>query len=323
MTQSQSQFSEAQVAMAVEVGQIIARGGRYGSNAKFAAAVGLSKTMVGNFRGGNRDSWPVADSDIWSKLRVFLDTESRVGGASATLRECLPLAVTERVRSAIEWAHAHADVALVYGLSGGGKTYAAQAYARESARAYVVTMSPQMDTARKMLARVHFEVCGVAAPARSDAIEDAVVAELRRERAVLIIDEAHFLPQACLDVLRCLHDRASEDQCVGLVLLGNTPIVDNLLRRAAAAQLVGRIGEIVCVDSVAAVDARALGVAAGGVGDKFGVACARIARELGGLRRLAKLLRVAMRAAGGEALTVELLGDVVEARGRLDGRGRL
>ena len=200
------------------------------------AAEGVSAPALSSWAGGK---YTGDNARLDRLVRRWLDTEAEVAALrSAGLDRHADLAVTAEIESVAARAKAGADVGLIYGAAGSGKTWALRRYADEHAETWYLAMSPAVTTPAATLARLARALdvgAGVTTAAR---LERAVIEHLRGRHALLIVDEAHQLPAKLLDVIRCVHDQA---RC-GLVLAGNDPLWARLASGERAAQLVSRIG---------------------------------------------------------------------------------
>ena len=198
--------------------------GRQGwTKAEVARRVGMSSAAVsswlaGTYRGNN--------ARIEQLVRRLIETERDLSDLRAAgLDRHADLAVTEHVARVAAHAHVNADLAVVCGAGGGGKTWALKRYCAEHTGAWLVTMSPAVTTPAAVLARIADVLDGSTAETTAARLERAVVDRLSIGNALLVVDEAHHLTQALLDVVRCVYDAAAT---CGLVLAGNEPLWSRL-----------------------------------------------------------------------------------------------
>ena len=142
---------------------------------------------------------------------------------------------------ALTYAQHLPTVAVATVVSGCGKTTAAQAYARTRPHVFVVTLSPSSKRPHILLGEVAEQI-GIET-GNSSKLKGVLVRALRREgfSALLIIDEAQYLTEECINELRYLHDAA---RC-GLVLLGNDEVTTPYATRDArhhSPQVARRVG---------------------------------------------------------------------------------
>ena len=268
---------------------------RYSSNNTLASAIGVSSATVHNALNDNVDKWPKLDK-VWEDFLRFL----RVAEApkrALPLSQHMNLPVTRLIQRALREAHQDSDVALIYGFAGAGKTHAATQYAKAHSGVVVVTMSTATRTVFGFLLAVARQL-GVDRSGSAAAIEAEVLQKLHGvggER-LLVVDEAHHLRQEALDEARGLYDSLSAGGGFGLALIGNMPVLAEINKRKAAAQIISRIGRQVRLERIAREDVAAVVTAAGGdVRDRTLMQMAMtVARRDGGIRRLVKVLRNAI-----------------------------
>ena len=201
-----------------------------------ARRIGMSDSTVslwlrGEYSGDNQR--------VGHLVRRWLDTERDVSALRAAgLTRHADLAVTEQVERAARHAHANGDCVVVYGAAGAGKTWALHGYCEASAGAWLCTMSPALTTPAAVLTRIARALDVGAAETTAARLELSVIDRLGVGSTLLVVDEAHHLTQALLDVVRCVHDASG----CGLCFCGNEPLWARLAGGDRAAQLVSRVG---------------------------------------------------------------------------------
>ena len=221
-----------------------------------------------------------------------------------------------RIVEGLQLAQMLADVAVIYGAPGVGKSTAAQHYARTGCAVWYVVAHPGNAGVVPLLE----DVCAaLAIPRQNGAAElhRAIVYYAERADAtglldarpgLLIVDEAQHASADALEALRSIHDAAG----VGLALIGNRDLYARIMGGKEAAKLDGlraRIGRRVHLEGSSEGDAAALadvwGVSAAGGRKVLAEACA----AEGGLRHAVKVLRLASlraRAAGRKRTDADL-----------------
>ena len=252
-----------------------------------AARVGVSGSTLSLWL---RAEYRGDDARIGRLVRRWLDTERGISAlrtAGIDDRHA-DLAVTGQVEHVVRHAHANADVAVVFGVAGAGKTWALRRYCAANAGAWYVSMSPAVTTPAAVLARIARAADAGGGPATAARLEQAVVDRLAAGPALLAVDEAHHLAQALLDVVRCVHDAAG----CGLVLAGNEPLWARLASGERAAQLVSRVGIVRRLRRPAPGDALELAAALTGASPagRARKAVLAAAARTGGLRAVRKLV---------------------------------
>jgi len=211
----------------------------------------------------------------------------------------------ERITATLAFAHATADVAVIYGAGGVGKTCTARHYAEGQPNAWHAIMTPATAGVVPALE----EVCaalGIPPSNGAAALHRSIVKRVSGTAGLLIVDEAQHLLPAALDQLRSLHDATG----IGLALLGSRDVYARLVGGDSAAaldRLRSRIGRRLHVAASTPEDAAALGTAWGIESAAARKTLADIAAKSGGLRAAAKALRLAGLHADGDPITDTLL----------------
>jgi hypothetical protein len=212
---------------------------------------------------------------------------------------------SERILTALSYAHQAHDISVVYGGAGLGKTTAARHYMEAFERVWMATMSPDVCRAAGALEEVcgAVGVMGAIAAARS---RRAIMNKLEDRPGLLIIDEAQALSVEALESIRSIYDASN----IGLALLGNTQVYSRLgggRRDAVFAQLYSRIGCRVPLFRATKADVECIAAAYGVEGKAELQFLQRIAAAHGALRVLSKVVADARRASDGAPLTLEQL----------------
>ncbi|NCT66366.1 MAG: AAA family ATPase [Rhodanobacteraceae bacterium] len=206
-----------------------------------------------------------------------------------------------RIVAALAFAQATSDVAVIYGAGGVGKTCTARHYAADMANAWHAIMTPATAGVVPALE----EVCaalGIPPSNGAAPLHRSIVKRVAGTGGLLIVDEAQHLAPAALDQLRSIHDAAG----IGVALLGSRDVYARLVGGDTAAtldRLRSRVGRRLHLTATTADDTAAVAAARG-----IGTADARktlaeIGAKAGGLRGVAKVLRLASLHAAGRALT--------------------
>ena len=274
-----------------------------------AARIGVSDSTLSLWL---RGKYKVNSQRIAQLVRRWLDTERDIWALrGAGLDRHADLAVTEQVERAARHAHGYTDIVVVFGAAGGGKTWALKRYCATSTGAWYVAMSPAVTTPASVLARIARGI-GVGAGLTTAArLEQAVVDRLTTGSTLVVVDEAHHLTQALLDIVRCVHDQAA----CGLVFSGNEPLWARLANGDRAAQLISRVGFTYRLRKPAPTDVIELATTLLGAAPtgKAKTALLAAAGGMGGLRTVHKLARQAHMLAAADDRDRANAGDVVDA----------
>ena len=279
------------------------------SRSEAAGRIGVSDTTLSQWM---RGKYPAKNDNITALVRRWLGTERDTSAMRvAGLDQHASLAITDQVHRTARHAQANADIAVVFGAAGGGKTWALEHYCRANAGAWYCAMSPAVTTPASVLSRIARAIGIAGGPSTAARLEQAVVERLSAGSALMVVDEANHLTQPLLDVVRCVHDQA---HC-GLVLAGNEPLWGRLASGDRAAQIVSRVGLTLRLRQPAVGDAIALATAllGGAPEGKARSAVLAAAGGMGGLRAVRKLAGQAFLLAAADKRDQVEPGDVVDA----------
>ncbi len=211
----------------------------------------------------------------------------------------IPTPTAKRVLASLAYAQMAADIAIVYGGAGVGKSCTAKHYRSNNPNVWIATMTPSTANVATCIDRI----------AQSVGIQDFIWGAAKKEAAVigriadtgglLVIDEAQHLSTPALEVVRSLHDAAE----IGLVLMGNEQVYSQMTgggsRQAHFAQLFSRIGSRTRLNKPNQDDIHQL-MEAWAVPADARAYCLKIGQQPGALRYLTKTLRFASMMAHGD-----------------------
>ncbi|MDE0390985.1 MAG: AAA family ATPase [Rhodospirillales bacterium] len=198
-------------------------------------------------------------------------------------------------------------IGIIIAPPGAGKTTTLLAYNKGNPGSrYCAMNAAQCSTMYGML-KVVSEALFLAPPRGIHHHYSAISRALGSHYEVLLIDEAQHADDRCLDVLRSIHDETR----VPLILAGNESLRSRFNSRSDAsfAQLTSRVGTRLELKATAAADVRAL---AGHYGIEDPDAVRWLTQRCtghGGLRTMARLVRIAKQNAENGALRLDHLKD--------------
>jgi DNA transposition AAA+ family ATPase len=185
--------------------------GKKVSQARIAKELGLSSAVISSYKNRNYNGNIAA---VEEKIKAFLEREER-----RLIQFAVPVVQTitiENVCQAVEMAHDYKDIAVIIGESGFGKTTAVNQYAEYNPGAVFVMRAYKSIIQQKTVAGIA-KAIGISSIGSKSVLVDNIIDALKGRDAVLIIDEADYLSDASLELLRCIIVDAAE---VGLVLVG-------------------------------------------------------------------------------------------------------
>ena len=257
------------------------------------SAARLSQWLAGAYRGDNES--------VESSLRCWLQSRRERASSLSDIPHAPAWIVTptaKKVHTALFYAQSTADVSVIYGGAGVGKTCTALKYQSDNPNVWIATMTPATASLAASFERVAVAVGIREVPTVALRIESAIVEKVRGTGGLLIVDEAQHLSRPALEGIRSLHDATQ----MGIALLGNESVYAQLTggaRQAHFAQLFSRIGRRLRLNGPEDGDVDAL-LDAWKVPGEAKKLCAMVAKQNGALRGLTKTLRWASLLAKGE-----------------------
>jgi len=199
---------------------------------------------------------------------------------------------SRRVNSALLYAHQAADLVVIHGEAGVGKTETCRQYQQAHPNVWIATMTPATSRAGSALEDIADELDLAGNVSRPRQVQREVVKFLRHREGLLIVDEAQQLGVPGLEMVRSLYDLTG----IGLAIVGNPSVYSRMTggsRGASYAQIFGRIGKSTRLAGSTYDDAAAIGRAWGVTGKAQYNVLHQIARKPGGVRVASKTLRMA------------------------------
>lgn len=143
----------------------------------------------------------------------------------------------KRILETCSLAHAMADIQIVIGEAGLGKTMALKEYAAQKDGVVMIEVDPTFGA--KVLLTELCNTLGLTLARNNHAMMTVIVDKLKGSGRLLIVDEAELLTHKPLEILRRLHDKAG----IGIVLAGMPRLRANLRgARGEYKQLYSRVG---------------------------------------------------------------------------------
>jgi DNA transposition AAA+ family ATPase len=159
--------------------------------------------------------------------------------------------VLDSVRKAVSMTQDDADIAVIVGDSGTGKTTALRAYAAESHSAILIEVDSSFT--KNVLVSEIARAVGVDSKGGMTQVSARIVEALRGRDMVIMIDEADYLSDSSLELVRrVINDKAQ----TGVVLVGLPRLkykLENL--RNDHQQLTSRVGVLLEVKRLSKADA--------------------------------------------------------------------
>lgn len=211
--------------------------------------------------------------------------------AECGVDEFVETPTSERIASALAYAKANRDMAVIYGGPGVGKTRTIREFTSLYENVWVVTATPATSGVVPCLEEVS-DAVGLKEPGGgARRLSRAIRARVEPLEGLLIVDEAQHLTTSAIEELRSIHDACG----LAIAFVGNETVYGRMggARSAQFAQLASRLGLRVPFIRPDEKDVRAV-ARAWGVTDEAAVATLiRVAMQPGALRGVVKVLRLA------------------------------
>lgn len=251
------------------------------------------------------------NQEVPAKVERYLTSKAEAQALMAAMPADLDFQMTpsaERMLTCLGLAQL-GDIALVAAAPGCGKSVACRYFQLTRANVFVITASPAISAVNDVLQAILAALGEAGQRGSSAALSQKVRQKLRGAKALLILDEAQHVSKLTLEELRAIADETG----VGLALVGDDTLPGNLKSHA---QLHSRIGvsHIQLIPEPDDIDivARGWGIEDPAALNYLQAIGAKA--NVGGLRRVSKVIRLARRAAGEEPVTASLLKDAFVQR---------
>lgn len=251
------------------------------------SATTLSQWLSGTYAGNIKQ----IEEKIGAWYRSELERQSSSGLPTGPLWVDTPS--SERAISTMRYAQLAADIVLIYGGAGTGKSKSIERYHRMAPNVFRATSCPASKGVAAILGEIAKAVGLRDFPTASAAVFRQICQKVTGSNGLLIIDEAQHLSLEALDQVRAIHDMTG----IGIALVGNEAVYARMtggtVRAAYLDRLYSRIGKRTYLkrSTEADIDAFAKGW---NITDP---ACRKQIQDIGGkpgaLRVLNKVLRLA------------------------------
>lgn len=205
--------SMSQAALAKELGCSGATVNTYLSN-KFESNVEKFEEKLANY--------------LEFKMRQEVFEENAQSFCPVDRRAYAPISISENVYSAIEYCRLVGGITILHGSAGIGKSMAVQQYKRDNPGTVIILRASESCKTPKQLTSAIAERVGVRHCRRHEEMYARIRDVIDGTKKVIVIDEAHRLPQRSLEDLRdyCEYNEDSGKAGIGIVLIGNTRVMN-------------------------------------------------------------------------------------------------
>lgn len=272
------------------------------SQAQVARESDLHASVLSQYMSG---TYPGDNAGVERKLAAYLNARREreiERRRAAAAPEWVDTPTSRRILTALSWAQAEGDIAVIYGAAGAGKTKSIEQYRRTAPAVWVATMTPSSAGVAGALAELA-EALGLEASGSPRTLFKALCKRLSETNGLVIIDEAQHLGVQALDQIRAIHDATG----IGIALVGNEAVYARMTggnRAAYLDRLYSRIGNRVRISPATQGDLQAVAAGWGLPYAPLKDLLTDIASRGGAIRAVTKVLRraAAMAASTGEPI---------------------
>lgn len=207
-----------------------------GSQAKAAAAIGLSQSTLSQFRRGIYEG---DIAEVENKLRehfAVMDARDQQPSNTSPYRlagEYVPTSISEQIYKTIRYCQLEKGIMIAHGDAGIGKTKAAAKYVHDNSTTSVyVEVTPTTGTLNRFVRLLAREL-GISETRDRWELIELIKGKLLGTSKVLIIDEAQHLKHLTLEEIRnwTQPHPITGRQGIGIVLIGNSQIHSRMVGR--------------------------------------------------------------------------------------------
>lgn len=202
------------------------------SQSKIAPLVGVSTATISQYLKGEYKGDVVA---VDKKVAEMLDRQAEK--AKDVKSDFVETATAKNIFEVCGMAHSMADINLVIGEAGLGKTVTLKQYAKQVENVILIEVTPTFSPKVLLV-----ELCnrlGIVPSRSNHDNEVSIIEKLKGSDRLLIVDEAELLAYKSLEIIRRIHDMAK----IGVVLAGMPRLRANLRgKKGEYKQLYSRIG---------------------------------------------------------------------------------
>lgn len=273
------------------------------SQNKASQVMGISSGMLSAYKSG---TYKGNTTELENKIQAWLEREKN--RKSKMQMPFCELSTTNKIFRVIQTAHEESDIAVIVGHAGVGKTTAIKAYCDKYDTAFLIEVDTTFTKTvliRELARAINIDVKGNVAE-----LTQRIIRKLKSMDAVLIFDEADYLAENQLELIRRIcHDKS---EC-GVVLAG-LPRLEYKIKGNYKdhEQLASRAGFLLHVDKLTKNDAKILIKSVWDLSNDDIIA--EFFRAAGGsIRSLNKLMKLVWKIMGANQATEPALEYIKEA----------
>lgn len=184
-----------------------------------------------------KGTYPANPAEVISKIMAIIEREEAKITNKIKSLDFVETSVSEKIAFALDLAVWDTKIVCIVGDSGLGKTWAVKKYVENNPSAILVEADPTyaVKTVLENIAR-RLDIADVYG--RNSELLEAVVQKLKGSGRMILIDEAEYLTDTALDIVRRIHDKAD----VPVALVGMPHLLTNVIgKKNKHAQIYSRM----------------------------------------------------------------------------------
>ncbi|ACL05265.1 B transposition protein domain protein [Desulfatibacillum aliphaticivorans] len=275
---------------------------------KTLLAEGVTQTQIAKeidmspsaINGWVKGSYQGDNEKLEAKIEQWLagrEERKQVTSALPAKPDFLELEVAQKITHLLSYTQMTANIGVVYGPPGVGKSKALWKYAKDRPNVWIVTGRPSIKCVASFLVEIARKMKIARVNKRAAMLTDELIFKLKGTGGLIIVDEAQHLTAQTLEELRCIKDCAE----IGVVLAGNEYVYARLAGDGTAvfAQFFSRIGRKLRLKKPSENDIKAICQAMGVTEPMAQKYCVEIAHKPEAMRGMIETIQVAALFANG------------------------
>ncbi|MDP4176283.1 MAG: AAA family ATPase [Bacteroidota bacterium] len=173
----------------------------------------LSQFLSGSYKGNIQETTEIVGNYI------------QLVGERKSIVEKVDFVMTKNAKKVLDLArliHIEKGLGVLTGRAGLGKSMALQRY--KAGHKDVIYLEVNTTFSAKILLSKICQQCGLISKGHLNYLLDSIIDRLKDTGRLLIVDQAEYLPDKALDILRTIHDEAG----IGLLLAGLPRLLNNI-----------------------------------------------------------------------------------------------
>ncbi len=205
----------------------------------------LSRWLKDNYKGDNQK--------INEAVESFINREKNKNSISNNSIKFVETSIATTIFGTARNCHYKSELGVIFGDAGLGKTTAIEKYSVENPDVILIKVNPSY-TKKFLVQEIHKKL-GYEGLGAIYTMLNEIIAKLKNSGRMIIVDQAEYLTQASLELLRAIYDEAK----IGLLLIGMPKLYFNLKgQKGDFRQLFTRIGYKIKLENLLPEDTKVI-----------------------------------------------------------------